>query len=147
MKKMCSACKEEHDIEDFSVNRGKKSGRQSACKMSRRKYDRSDWKRTAKRLDRYEARDGDRKQAKNRVRTLVRCGIIPAAASLPCVDCGGMEVDGEAETLHEYDHWKGYSPEHHEDVQVRCVKCHRKVEAVRVKARRIEVEAEMEQAF
>lgn len=69
-------------------------------------------------------RDGDRKQARQRVNVLVRTGRIPHPNTLSCVDCGHIWKEGERR--HEYDHHNGYGPEHHYDVQPVCTLCHAK---------------------
>lgn len=67
-------------------------------------------------------RDGDRKQARQRVNVEVQHGRRPHPNKLPCVDCGHIWQEGERR--HEYDHHLGYAPEHHLDVQAVCAKCH-----------------------
>jgi hypothetical protein len=69
-------------------------------------------------------RDGDRKQARQRINVEVRTGRRPHPNSLPCADCG--HVWSEGEQRHEYDHHKGYAPEHHLEVEPVCVDCHAK---------------------
>jgi hypothetical protein len=68
-------------------------------------------------------RDGDRKQARQRVNVEVRTGRRPHPNTLPCVDCGHVWREGERR--HEYDHHKGYAAAHHLDVEPVCTKCHR----------------------
>ncbi len=68
------------------------------------------------------ARDGDRKQARQRINVEVRTGYRPHPNDMPCVDCGHVWRDGERR--HEYDHHLGYAPEHHLDVVARCTRCH-----------------------
>ena len=70
------------------------------------------------------ARDGDRSQARRRVRTAVQGGYRPHADTLPCADCGHVWQPGESH--HQYDHHLGYAPEHQEDVEAVCTKCHYK---------------------
>lgn len=67
-------------------------------------------------------RDGDKKQARERVHTEVRNGRMPSASDLPCTDCGHVRKDGEIE--HHYDHFKGYAIESHLNVQAVCSPCH-----------------------
>ena len=74
------------------------------------------------------SRDGDKKQARRRVNYLVDIGLLPDPDDVPCVDCGHLGADGPR---HEYDHYLGYSAEHHEDVEAVCSGCHHKREAVR----------------
>lgn len=66
------------------------------------------------------ARDGDKLQARGRVNYLVRIGMLPHPNDLPCTDCNHIAVAGEP---HGYDHFLGYSAEHHEDVQAVCARC------------------------
>lgn len=68
-------------------------------------------------------RDGDRVQARQRVNVEVRTKRRPHPNTLPCVDCGHVWMKGERR--HEYDHAKGYAPEHHLDVESVCTTCHR----------------------
>lgn len=74
----------------------------------------------------YPPRDGDKKQARQRINVQVRTGVRPHPNTLPCVDCGHIWSPGERR--HEYDHHNGYSPEHHYDVVPRCTLCHEKRE-------------------
>lgn len=67
-------------------------------------------------------RDGDKKQARQRVNTEVRTGYRPHPNALPCTDCGHIWLPGERR--HEYDHFKGYAAEHHYDVEPVCTTCH-----------------------
>lgn len=66
------------------------------------------------------ARGGDRVQARGRVNHLVRVGTLPDPNAVACVDCDHIG----AARRHEYDHFKGYEPEHHETVEAVCSKCH-----------------------
>lgn len=76
------------------------------------------------------ARDGDKKQARDRVAHLVTVGVLPPAKNVPCVDCG----DFRGVLGHQYDHHLGYAAEHHESVQVVCSQCHKKREDGRLVA-------------
>lgn len=67
-------------------------------------------------------RDGDRRQARQRINVEVKSGRRPHPNTLPCVDCG--HVWSEGERRHEYDHYLGYAAEHHFHVEVVCTKCH-----------------------
>lgn len=67
-------------------------------------------------------RDGDKKQARQRINVEVRAGRRPHPNLLPCTDCGHVWV--EDERRHEYDHHLGYAPEHHLEVQPVCTTCH-----------------------
>lgn len=74
-------------------------------------------------------RAGDREQARQRVNVLVRTGRMTHPNDIPCADCGHAHVAGERR--HEYDHFKGYAPEHHLSVESVCTTCH----AARARAR------------
>ncbi len=67
-------------------------------------------------------RSGDKRQARSRINVLVRTGRLARPNDLPCFDCGHEWKKGERR--HEYDHYRGYEPEHHHDVQAVCSKCH-----------------------
>lgn len=67
-------------------------------------------------------RDGDKKQARQRINVEVREGRRPHPNTLPCADCGHVWAPGERR--HEYDHHLGYAPEHHYDVEAVCTRCH-----------------------
>ena len=70
----------------------------------------------------YLPRDGDKRQARQRINVEVRTGHRPHPNALACVDCGHIWSGGERR--HEYDHYLGYSAEHHYDVQPVCTLCH-----------------------
>lgn len=67
-------------------------------------------------------RDGDKKQARQRINVEVRTGRRPHPNSLPCADCGHAWSEGERR--HEYDHHLGYAAEHHHSVESVCTTCH-----------------------
>lgn len=67
-------------------------------------------------------RDGDKQQARQRINVLVRTGRLAHPNTFPCTDCGHVWAEGERR--HEYDHHKGYAPEHHYDVEPVCTTCH-----------------------
>lgn len=92
----------------------------------------SGWQRVGSR--RVPARDGDIRQAHDRINGLVRRGVIPRPADLPCTDCGQVWVPGLSR--HEYDHHLGYAAEHHESVQAVCSRCHHAREKSRGRVRR-----------
>lgn len=74
------------------------------------------------------ARDGDKRQARRRVQTLIQNGTLPAPADVVCVDC-------KAAPGREYDHHLGYGAAHHEDVEALCATCHHAREAERANAK------------
>ena len=67
-------------------------------------------------------RDGDRKQARQRINVEVRTGKRPHPNTIPCADCGHLWSPGERR--HEYDHHLGYAAKHHYDVESVCTICH-----------------------
>jgi hypothetical protein len=67
-------------------------------------------------------RDGDKKQARQRINVEVQNGVRPHPNMLPCTDCA--HVWSEGERRHEYDHHKGYAAEHHLHVEAVCTRCH-----------------------
>lgn len=75
-------------------------------------------------------RDGDKKQARQRINVEVRTGYRSHPNTLPCKDCGHVWRPGERR--HEYDHFKGYAAAHHYDVEPVCTLCH----AIRDSARK-----------
>lgn len=77
----------------------------------------------------YPPRDGDKKQARQRVNVEVRTGHRPHPNKLPCSDCGHIWRKGERR--HEYDHYKGYAAKHHYDVEPVCTLCHARRDSVR----------------
>jgi len=67
-------------------------------------------------------RDGDKKQARQRINVEVRTGRRPHPNTVPCADCGHVWSAGERR--HEYDHYRGYAAENHDKVQSVCTLCH-----------------------
>ena len=67
-------------------------------------------------------RDGDRQQARRSIRSAIQRGDRPHPDALPCTDCGHVWQPGRPH--HQYDHYLGYSPVHHLDVQAVCTRCH-----------------------
>lgn len=64
-------------------------------------------------------RDGDKRQARQRVRYLVKTGRLLNPHTLLCVLCGRPAT--------EYDHYLGYDAAHHETVQPVCRPCNTRV--------------------
>lgn len=83
---------------------------------------------------RIEPRDGDTRQAHERIRQLIRAGLLPAARTLPCTDCG--QVWAEGLSRHEYDHHHGYGAAHHGCAEVVCCRCHHAREKARGNVRK-----------
>jgi hypothetical protein len=71
----------------------------------------------------------DRAKARKAVTTLVRRGILAPAKEVACFDCGHL---GES-SPHDWDHYRGYSPENYTAVQSVCRACHHKRETARGK--------------
>jgi phage gp29-like protein len=68
--------------------------------------------------------EAQRVVARSAVNQKVRSGKLPHPNDVPCVVCG--HSPGTKERRHEYDHTKGYAPEHHLDVESVCTECHKK---------------------
>lgn len=117
-ERWCTGCKDWHAVTEFPPNTG-------SCRSFRNERKRSTY--TPRPRKRYgplpkPARDGDRKQARQRINVEVRTGRRPRPNTLPCVDCGHVWAEGERR--HEYDHHLGYAPEHHLTVEPVCTTCH-----------------------
>lgn len=127
-EKWCSLCKAFHPFDSFGIDLNRGDGRSSSCLNSRRSFQRKRYQKVPLE-DRktpgpspHKPRSGDKKQARQRINVEVRTGKRPHPNFLPCVDCGHVYTDGERR--HEYDHYKGYSAEHHYDVEPVCTICH-----------------------
>lgn len=77
-------------------------------------------------------RDGDKRQARQRINVEVRTGYRPHPNSLPCARCGHIWKLGERR--HEYHHFQGYSPHAHYVVEPLCTFCHSKCDSSKSKA-------------
>lgn len=122
----CFRCRAFHFRSEFGDDRTRSDGRDRSCRESRNAVARRKYQPSVNPVfgpAPNPPRDGDRKQARQRVNVLVRTGKIPHPNSLPCVDCG--HVWCEEERRHEYDHHLGYGAEHHLDVEAVCTTCHR----------------------
>jgi len=71
-------------------------------------------------------RNGDKRQARQRINVEVRTGYRPHPNSIPCHVCGHMGDDRR----HEYHHHKGYDAANHYDVIPLCTLCHAKADGV-----------------
>lgn len=138
MMKLCRPCGVEHPVQEFHRDKYSKDGLKSYCKRVNHHYF-VEWKKRndpfypRKKGDRRKpARDGDQRQARRRVQTLIENGTLPHPNDIPCVDCGNI-YNGEKRG-HEYDHHKGYAAEHHEDVECVCYPCHKGRERERERA-------------
>ncbi len=76
----------------------------------------------------------EKKSARNRVHNRIKKGRWKNASAYPCFDCGRVWKDGDRP--HEYDHHRGYAPEHGIDVQPVCRACHVKRGVARGEFRR-----------
>lgn len=136
MKKKCTLCKEEKELEEFSFKNKSIGTRHSACKSCRRMVDNEYYKTTPKRQKNVRAT----RSLKKRNQKLF---IWKYLETHPCVDCG--ETDP---VVLEFDHVrgkkdieisqlvnKGYSDsrllKEVEKCDVRCANCHRKKTAIR----------------
>lgn len=131
-QKWCVLCRAWHPTSKFGVDRSRWDGLASSCLESRRRDRRDRYcpkARPAKGRSFVPARDGDKLQARRRVNYFVEAGLLPPPNNVPCVDCG-HEFIGKG-NRHEYDHYKGYAAQHHEDVEAVCKRCHVKREETR----------------
>lgn len=124
--KWCSSCKTFLSRDFFFDSTTRSDGKVNQCKgctniRRRNRYKQTHPKKKARGLP---PRDGDKPQARYRVRNQVLQGKLPHARTVPCTDCGHIGSDRQ----HEYDHYLGYAVINHLDVQCVCVPCHRKRE-------------------
>lgn len=128
-EKWCTLCRKFHRRSEFGVENSRYDALAPSCRLSRSKSQREKYIPSTGPLLRGKrfvfARLGDKKQARRRINYFVEAGIISPPNDLPCTDCG-HEFDGERR--HEYDHYLGYGPNHHEVVEPVCSKCHHKRE-------------------
>lgn len=127
--KWCVGCKDWHNIQNFGKDKSRYDGLSSTClKYRRLTYNNNYIKKTTRKKGYRIAkvRDGDKKQARHRVNHLVEIGLLPNPNKLPCSDCDHIYKKGGKR--HEYDHYLGYSGQHHEVVEVVCSTCHHKRE-------------------
>jgi len=132
-QKRCTACKTWHDLSAFALDRTRHDGLTAQCRESRNGRARRAYVPQPRRVFRgrsfVPARDGDRKQAERRINYFVEAGLIPPPNSQPCIDCGHVWKRGGKR--HEYDHYLGYAPQNHEQVQPVCSTCHHRREIER----------------
>lgn len=133
--KRCTSCREWKSVDQFCSDRSRGDGLATKCKScSYQRIDREPLPSINPSTGRpgpmpAVGRDGDKKQARQKVNLEVREGRLAAPNSLPCVDCGHIwEPSG---IRHEYDHFLGYAAEHHYDVEAVCSRCHHKREQVK----------------
>lgn len=123
-EKWCHECRGWHHVTAFMVDRSRGDGLSAICAEARNRRAREHYTPKPKRSRRgcrfATPRDGDKKQARGRVNSLIAVGLLPPPRDVACVDCGHSGSDRR----HEYDHYLGYAVEHHEHVQAVCSKCH-----------------------
>ncbi len=123
----CSNCKRWKALQDFHINPKQSQGRSNICRRCEKQRRDDTYFPLPQdqckhfRGHRVPARDGDRIQAEHRVNHEVDIGHRPDPDELPCSQCGHLGSD----VRHNYHHHVGYASEHHLDVVVLCVKCHR----------------------
>ncbi len=128
--KWCTACKATHDRSAFGRDRSRYDGLSAKCLESRHTGRPRGWHPSTPINPATgrpgpapkPPRDGDKRQARQRINVEVRTGRRPHPNKLPCVDCGHVWEPGQRR--HEYDHHKGYAAAHHLDVEPVCTVCH-----------------------
>lgn len=135
-QKRCTSCKEWRSADAFGADSTRADGRSACCLDCRG----SRYRKTyvphplAPGLSGPQpkpARDGDRKQARQRINVEVRGARRPHPNTLACVDCGHVWKQGERR--HEYDHHNGYAAKHHYDVVPVCTQCHHRRDNARAR--------------
>ena len=127
-QKWCSECKAWHPRSAFGVDNSRHDHLASGCLLSKQARNRRRYipvpaeARKQMGPPAFSPRDGDKRQARQRINVQVRTGKRPRPNSLPCVDCGHVWAEGERR--HEYDHYLGYGAAHHYDVEPVCSTCH-----------------------
>jgi hypothetical protein len=124
-QKWCGRCRSWHERSVFVADSSRYDGLSATCRESRNTKARQEYDpkpRPAPGRRYVRARDNDKKQARRRVDHLIAVGLLPEPDDLACCDCRHLGGDRR----HEYDHYLGYAPEHHEHVQAVCSKCHRR---------------------
>lgn len=125
-QKWCTLCKAWHAKSAFAKDARRSDGLSADCRAGHAKRARAAYvRRPATRAGPVPAapRDGDKRQARARINTLVRYGKLAHPNTLPCVDCGHVWRKG-SKRRHEYDHSGGYGPLFHLAVEVVCQGCH-----------------------
>ena len=125
--KYCCGCKKWHAKNRFKKDKSRTDGLSAQCSswrslLSRRLYVKRPRPKPGRRF--IAARNGDIKQAGRRVNHLIAVGLLSSPRTLPCNECGHAYRKGGMR--HDYHHYKGYSSEHHETVEVLCRSCHSK---------------------
>lgn len=122
-EKACFDCGEWKKPEDFNRDSSRIDGRNARCRPCQRKATNASYVKTGPRKKGRKLvtpRDGDKKQARGRVHSLIAAGLLPRASTQPCSDCGKPQEKHR----HEYHHHLGYEAKNHENVVVLCAKCH-----------------------
>lgn len=132
----CFGCLAWRASAEFDVDRSRWDGRARRCKSCKLKTAQG-YRATLPKIGRmgpprHDPRDGDKRQARQRINVEVRTGRRPHPNMFPCSDCGHIWKRGERR--HEYDHYLGYAAEHHYDVQPVCTKCHSMRDNIRANA-------------
>jgi len=107
-EKWCTGCKAWHGTDAFSADRTRGSQLSAQCLVAKRRP--------------RGTRNSEHEAARYAVNLDVRYRRLQKANDVPCTDCGHVWTEGERR--HEYDHYKGYAPEHRLTVQVVCTLCH-----------------------
>ena len=129
-QRWCTGHKNWHDVAAFGSDATQRDGIARSCFEWRRA---NHAKQYTPRQNRrygplpYAPRDGDKKQARQRINVEVRTGKRTHPNALACVDCGHIGSDKR----HEYDHFPGYAAKHHYDVEPVCTTCHHRREVSR----------------
>jgi hypothetical protein len=142
-EKWCTRCKDWHQRSDFGKDQSRGDGLTAQCAIGRNSSSRQSYvpRPRPKPGRRFVAvRCGDKKQAVHRVNYLVHIGILPNPNAIACTDCGHTGADKR----HEYDHYKGYDAENHENVQPVCTACHHRRERERVKMNKLTTVRELD---
>lgn len=129
--KWCYYCKTFHALADFGKDSTRYDGLTPLCVKARSERRKINYVPVPKETRKYGPnpyvpRDGDKKQARQRINVLVKTGKLPHPKTLLCTDCGHVWKEGERR--HEYDHHLGYDAQHHYHVQPVCTQCHTKRE-------------------
>ena len=121
--KRCTQCKKWLPTTDFHRDRSRGDGLKSRC------HDCANRRRPPVALRQRRIRNvpvgGDAEQARRLVNHQVENGERRHPNALPCSDCGHLHQPGERR--HEYHHYLGYAPDHHNSVIPLCTTCHARV--------------------
>ena len=127
ISKSCSKCKQIKSLTEFYKKHDNKDGHRNECKTCWLKYTQSEkGKATHKRhrqsekykvyQKRLKARHPERVKAHSAVNNTIAIGKLPRANTKLCHCC--------PKPAQQYQHYKGYKPEHWLDVVPVCIKCH-----------------------